>query len=111
MNLEPKLLTGADSRPRKSVLASGALSLVFGPLGWLYAAPLKEAAPAIAVYLFLGWLLPHFVLLYLLGIVSPISAIAGVLYAWSFNQEGRRAPLLGSGGAARRALPGRRRGQ
>jgi len=30
----------------------------------------------------------------LLGMVNIASSIAGVLYAWSFNQEGRRSPLL-----------------
>ncbi len=95
------------SSPRKSVVASGALSLVFGPLGWLYAAPLKESVPVVAAYLILCWLLPHFVLFYLLGILNPASAIAGVLYAWSFNQEGRRAPLLMKDGSAPRTLPRR----
>ena len=35
----------------KSVVGSGVLSAVLGPLGWLYAAPLREAVPGVAVYI------------------------------------------------------------
>src|SRR5213596_3041682 len=45
-------MTGLADRgggDRKSLVASGALSLFLGPLGWLYAAPLREAVPAAAV--------------------------------------------------------------
>jgi hypothetical protein len=87
-------LKPAGERERKSLLASGALSLFFGPLGWLYAAPLKEAIPAILVYVLVCSILPTILLTYLLGVVNIASAIAGVLYAWSFNQEGRRSLLF-----------------
>lgn len=79
---------------RKSLIASGLLSFFFGPLGWLYAAPLKEALPVIVVYVLICAILPQFLLVYLIGAVNMISALAGVLYAWSFNHEGRRAPLV-----------------
>jgi hypothetical protein len=35
---------------QKSVLASGALSFIFGPLGWLYAAPVKDVAVGFFVF-------------------------------------------------------------
>lgn len=86
----PERVPGND---RKSMLASGLLSFFFGPLGWLYAAPLKEAIPAIIVYAAIAWILPNF-LMYMLGMVNIACAVAGVLYAWSYNHEGRRAPLV-----------------
>ncbi len=97
---------GASGPNKKSWLASGALSFFFGPIGWLYAAPLKEALPAIAVYVLLCSILPQFLLVWILGFLNPVTAIAGVLYAWSYNHEGYRAPLLGK---AKRALPMRTR--
>lgn len=87
--------TGGDGR--KSLIASGALSFFFGPLGWLYAAPLKEALPAITVYLLLAMILPKFLFLGLLGIIQPVSALAGILYALKHNANGQRTPLLPKG--------------
>ncbi len=78
----------------KSLIASGALSFVLGPLGWLYAAPLQEAAPAIVVYLLLCSFLPHLLLLPLLGLIHPLSTVIGAAYAWRYNQKGARTPLL-----------------
>jgi hypothetical protein len=78
----------------KSVVASGALSLVFGPLGWLYAAPLREAVPAIVVLAAAVSFVPSFILTPLLGIVAPLSGIAGVYYAWRYNQTGERTGLF-----------------
>jgi len=96
------LKTAPQGQQKKSLIASGALSFFLGPIGWLYAAPLKEAIPAILIYLLVCSILPSFLLVWLLGLLNPASAIAGVLYAWSYNHEGARAPLLGK---ARRALP------
>ena len=78
----------------KSVVASGALSLVLGPLGWLYAAPLREAVPGVALYVGLCALLPSFLLAPLLGIVAPVSGLAGVYYAMRHNQTGARTGLF-----------------
>lgn len=94
-----------DGQPHKSLVASGLLSFFFGPLGWLYAAPLKEAGIAIAAWVLLFALLPHFLLTMLLGVVAPVSAGVGLLYAWKYNQKGERTPLLPP---ADRALPPRR---
>jgi hypothetical protein len=89
---------------RKSLVASGALSLFFGPVGWLYAAPLKEAIPAIIVYVLLFSILSYLPLIGtpIMGVLAVASALAGIAYAWSYNQEGRRVPLLGK---AKAALP------
>jgi hypothetical protein len=85
----------APSEGGKSLVASGVLSFFFGPAGWLYAAPLKTAGPATLVYLILCMLLPKFLLLPLLGVTAPISALIGLGYAWRHNQHGERTPLLG----------------
>jgi hypothetical protein len=78
----------------KSVIASAAFSLFFGPLGWLYAAPLREAVPAVAVLAAAAAFLPVFILTPLLGIVAPLSGIAGLYYAWRYNQTGQRSGLF-----------------
>jgi hypothetical protein len=79
---------------KKSVAASGVLSLVLGPFGWMYAAPLREAVPGMAIYIGLCSLLPHFLLMPLLGVIAPISGVAGVYYAWRHNQTGERTGLF-----------------
>ncbi len=94
-------LGGAVARPggdAKSVAASGVLSLVLGPLGWLYAAPLREAVPGAAVYIGLCSFLPHFLLMPALGLLAPISGLAGVYYAWRHNQTGERTGLFSDKG-------------
>ncbi len=96
IQVRPKTSTGVSRRSEtKSALASGILSFVFGPLGWLYAAPLKEAIPAALAMMALSALLPKFLLLYIFGLLNPLSGIAGLLYAWSYNKTGRRMPLFG----------------
>lgn len=77
----------------KSVIASGALSFVLGPVGWLYAAPLKDAVAAIVVFTLLAKILPAMLLYPLLGIILPASALAGVFYAWQYNAKGHRVSL------------------
>jgi len=79
---------------KKSVAVSAVLSAVMGPLGWLYAAPLREAVPGAAAYVGLCALLPHFLLFPLLGVLAPISGVAGVYYAWRHNQTGERTGLF-----------------
>lgn len=86
--------SGQESSVAKSVAASGVLSLLLGPLGWLYAAPLREAVPGVAVYVGLCSFLPHFLLVPLLGIAAPVSGVAGVYYAWRHNQTGERTGLF-----------------
>jgi hypothetical protein len=78
----------------KSVIASGALSLFLGPIGWLYAAPLREAVPAVLVHAAAVAFIPHFLLVPLLGVLAPLSGAAGVYYAWRHNQTGVRTGLF-----------------
>jgi hypothetical protein len=87
----------------KSLVASGMLSFVFGPFGWLYAAPLKESIPAIAAMTVLAALLPTALFLPLFSATLPVFALAGVGYAHAYNRSGRRTPLLEK--LAARALP------
>lgn len=84
---------------KKSVLASGLLSFFLGPLGWFYAAPLKSALIGGGAYLLCGMILPTFLLVYIVGLVAPFSAVAGVLYAVGYNMTGERLPLFGREGA------------
>lgn len=79
----------------KSLIAAGALGLLTGPFGWLYAAPLREAVPAILVFLILCKVLPT--VLFMVLPVLPASALIGALYAWKYNRTGRRSGLLDDG--------------
>jgi len=78
----------------KSLIASGLLSFLFGPLGWLYAGHWREAIPASAALVLLKLILPSMLLLPILGVVAPVSAGVGVLYAWKFNRTGERQKML-----------------
>jgi hypothetical protein len=79
---------------RKSVVASGVLSLFLGPMGWLYAAPLREAVPGTIAWMAAASFLPHVFLAPLLGITMPLSGLAGIYYAWRHNQTGERTGLF-----------------
>ena len=93
------------ARPRKkgekSWVTSGALSLFFGPIGWLYAGSFREAIPAAAAWLALAALftkvLPFmtFIMLPALLVALPISGITGVVYAMNHNKHGKRTRLFG----------------
>lgn len=92
-------LTKKPKKGQKSWVKSGVASLALGPLGWLYAGSLREAVPAS-----LGWILlasivskilPAVLLMPVLLVVLPLSGIAGVMYALSFNKHGGRQRLFG----------------
>jgi hypothetical protein len=86
----------------KSILWSAGLSLIFGPVGWLYAGSWRESIPAAAAWIAAGAIaskiLPMFLLMPALMVMLPISAIAGVLYAWQHNKQGTRTRLFGDSG-------------
>jgi hypothetical protein len=83
---------GGDDQ--KSVVASGVLSLILGPFGWLYAAPLRESVPAVLVLCVVGSFIPRLLLTPLLAILAPLSGLAGVYYALRHNQTGERTGLF-----------------
>jgi hypothetical protein len=91
-------------RPRKkgekSWVVSGVASLALGPAGWLYAGSWREAVPATAAWVMLTALassfLPVFLMLPVLMVVLPLSAIGGVVYALQYNRSGTRQRLFDS---------------
>jgi hypothetical protein len=77
----------------KNLLVAGALGLL-GPFGWFYAAPLQEAAAASAVFLLAYWLLPTILMVPLVSLLLPVSAVVGALYAYKHNRVGGRSGLF-----------------
>jgi hypothetical protein len=93
-------LTRAPKKGEKSWIKSGVASLALGPIGWLYAGSLREAVPATAGWMILAAIaskiLPAFLLMPVLMVVLPLSAIAGVVYALQYNRNGSRQRLFDS---------------
>ena len=92
----------------KSWIKSGIASMLLGPLGWLYAGSLREAVPASAAYLlfaFLATKLPVFLLWPVMMVALPLSGIAGVVYALSYNKHGSRQRLWGGDKKKNKELP------
>lgn len=93
-------LSRTPKKGEKSWIASGVASLALGPIGWLYAGSLREAVPATAGWLALAALasklLPVFLMMPVLMVVLPLSAIAGVVYALQYNRKGSRQRLFDS---------------
>jgi hypothetical protein len=100
-------LTKKQGKGDKSWVKSGVASLVLGPLGWLYAGSLREAVPASAAWVLLATLaskiLPVVLLMPVLFVALPLSAIAGVVYALQYNRHGGRQRLFGDD---KKQLPG-----
>ena len=86
-------------KPRKGEknwMISGGASLL-GPIGWLYAGSLREAVPATAAWLLVAslvWKVLPFLWMPLMMVVMPLSGIAGVVYALSYNRAGKRQRLF-----------------
>jgi Flp pilus assembly protein TadB len=97
-------------KPRKGEknwMISGGASLM-GPIGWLYAGSLREAVPATAAWLLVAslvWKVLPFLWMPLLMVVMPLSGIAGVVYALSYNRAGKRQRLFSDKKAKDKALP------
>lgn len=83
---------------KKSLLWSGGLSFFLGPLGWLYAGSFRESIPGALIWLAAASVLsrlPLFLVWPVLMVVMPLSGIAGFVYAWHYNREGKRGRILG----------------
>jgi hypothetical protein len=89
------------NKGEKSWVTSGVASLALGPIGWLYAGSFREAIPAAAAYLAVAALvskiLPSFLLLPIMMVILPLSALAGVVYAIQYNRHGGRQRLFDKG--------------
>jgi hypothetical protein len=92
----------------KSLLASGLLSFVFGPFGWLYAAPLKDVGVGVLVVMVVSAVLPATLAASFLGMFAPLSALAGLVYAQQYNATGCRRSLADLFAVVRRLPPGHR---
>jgi hypothetical protein len=83
----------------KSWLISAALSFFFGPLGWLYAGAFRETIPIAGLYVIaaavISKIIPMFLLMPVMMVVLPISAIGGLVYAIGHNRAGHRIRLFG----------------
>lgn len=104
-------LTRAPKAGEKSWVKSGIASMLFGPLGWLYAGSLREAVPASAAWIAFAALasnvLPMFLLMPVLMVALPLSGIAGVVYALQYNRTGSRQRLFDkSKDRPKKQLPG-----
>jgi hypothetical protein len=91
-------LQRTPGKGEKSWIRSGILSLAFGPAGWLYAGSMREAVPATALWVAIAALaskiLPVFLMMPILMVVLPLSAIAGVVYTLQYNRTGKRQRLF-----------------
>jgi hypothetical protein len=86
-----------DDDHEKSLAVSAGLSLL-GPIGWLYAGSVREAAIGTIAAVLLWKILPGILLGPLLYLGLPISVLAGLVYAWQYNRKGERTTLfLGKG--------------
>jgi hypothetical protein len=91
-------LTRAPQAGEKSWVKAGLLSMLLGPLGWLYAGSLREAIPASAAWLAFAALaskiVPMFLLMPVMFVALPLSGIAGAMYAVQYNRKGSRQRLF-----------------
>ena len=106
-------LSRAPRKGDKSWIKSGVASLALGPVGWLYAGSLREAVPAtvgwIALAALASKILPVFLMMPVLMVVLPLSAIAGVVYALQYNRNGSRQRLFDRDDKAKQKQLGRGR--
>ncbi|HEY5921990.1 MAG TPA: hypothetical protein VIV11_09990 [Kofleriaceae bacterium] len=93
-------LARKPGKGEKSWIKSGIASTALGPIGWLYAGSLREAVPAATAWLLIMLLVSKigiggFLLWPVLMVALPLSGLAGVLYALSYNRHGGRQRLFG----------------
>ena len=92
-------LARKPGKGEKSWVKSGIASTALGPIGWLYAGSLREAVPAATAWVGIMYVLTKFLPALLLWpallVALPLSGLAGVLYALSYNRSGGRQRLFG----------------
>jgi hypothetical protein len=93
------LMRTGRAADEKNLVVAGFLGL-FGPLGWFYAAPTKEAGVATLAFLIAAKLLPAILFYPLLSLFVPLSALLGAMYAWRYNRSGQRSSLFFEEGGA-----------
>ncbi len=103
LGFEPKDAK-ANGKDKKSIATGAILGLVFPPAAFAYAAPIVEGVLATVIYLaiaigvqkipIIGGLLGIYVVLAL----NLLGAAMGLAYAFRFNRNGKRMPLLPKGG-------------
>lgn len=94
----------AKDAEKKSIATGAILGLIFPPAAFVYAAPVLEGVLATVIYLLLaigvqkipivGGLLGIYVVLAL----NLLGAFMGLAYAFRYNRNGKRMPLLPKGG-------------
>jgi hypothetical protein len=94
----------AKDGSKKSIATGAILGLIFPPAAFVYAAPVLEGVLATVIYLLLaigvqkipivGGLLGIYVVLAL----NLLGAFMGLAYAFRYNRNGKRMPLLPKGG-------------
>ena len=92
------LVSGSPPADEKSLVAAGVFGFFFGPIGWIYAGPMREAGVAIRALVLASLLVPTSLLWLVLSLLAPVSALINVLYAWQYNRTGVRKSLLLSDG-------------
>jgi hypothetical protein len=94
-----RLLDAGRPEGDKNLVVGGLLGLL-GPMGWFYAAPMKEAAIGTVLFVLAYKLLPAILLYPAMGLLTPLFVLLGALYAWRYNRTGQRSSLfLDDGGS------------
>ncbi|HEY4057108.1 MAG TPA: hypothetical protein VGM39_10895 [Kofleriaceae bacterium] len=103
-------LTKAPKQGDKSWVKALAASVLFGPLGWLYAGSMREAIPASAAYIAFAAIvakiaIPTILLWPIMLVGLPLSGLAGLTYALQYNRTGKRQRLFGDKAKQQKQLP------
>jgi hypothetical protein len=96
------ILSHSGGGPGEKNLILGGLLGLLGPIGWFYAAPLKEAGIATLVFVLVAKMLPSFLFYPVLGLLTPLFVLLGAMYAWRYNRSGERTSLFLEEGTPKR---------
>jgi hypothetical protein len=87
------LLSQSGQVGDKNLVIGGLLGLL-GPVGWFYAAPMKEAAIGSLLFILAYKLLPAILLYPAMGLLTPLFVLLGAMYAYRYNRSGQRTSLF-----------------